>query len=106
MPYAVQLTAIGPEPSLAVIEVTDPKPAQGRALVAFAAAEVAPIDVQIATGKIPGIPPPPLLPAEPLREPCSSRVSTQRERWCTCRVDRTGWDADTGDLRRGGQRAR
>ncbi len=62
MPNAVQLTAIGPEPSLAVIEVTDPKPEQGRALVAFAAAEVAPIDVQIATGKIPGIPPPPLLP--------------------------------------------
>ncbi len=62
MPRAVQLTEIGPEPSLALIEVPDPSPEPGRTLVTFAAAEVAPIDVQIATGKIPGIPTPPLLP--------------------------------------------
>jgi NADPH:quinone reductase len=59
---AVQLTTIGPEPSLATIEVPDSGLEPGRTLVAFAAAEVAPIDVQIATGQIPGVPPPPLLP--------------------------------------------
>ena len=62
MPHAVQLSSIGSEPSLSTIEIPDPEPAPGRTLVAFAAAEVAPIDVQIATGKIPGVPPPPLLP--------------------------------------------
>jgi NADPH2:quinone reductase len=56
------LTTIGPEPSFATIEVPDSGQEPGRTLVAFIAAEVAPIDVQIATGKIPGIPPPPLLP--------------------------------------------